>query len=92
MVEEFLNKEILEQGYRCGRCEKVRKCVRKFDIHRLPQILIVHLKRFCFGRWKREKINAKVRFGTSLDIQGNRFDLYGVVHHYGDLNFGHYTA
>ena len=71
----------------------------------LPDILVVHLKRFlCSARW-REKIRTKVDFPlTGLDLSSivsadNKdkntrlvYDLFGVVNHHGGMTGGHYTA
>jgi len=35
----------------CGRCKKFRDATKKFDLWKLPVILIVHLKRFKYNRY-----------------------------------------
>jgi ubiquitin C-terminal hydrolase len=63
----------------------------------------MHLKRFQFERFTRRKIETSVSFplsGFDLSPFANKhsppshvkYELYGLIHHYGNLNFGHYTA
>lgn len=35
---------------------------KKLDLWHLPSVLVVHLKRFCYTKTSREKINTKVDF------------------------------
>lgn len=64
-------------------------------------MLILQLKRFSFGKWKKEKIGEQVNFSEVVDLgrymkevgEPNRlYDLVGVVNHSGGIDFGHYTA
>ncbi len=35
---------------------------------RLPKILVIHLKRFTYGKWKKDKIIGDVEFGQNIDL------------------------
>ena len=71
---------------------------------RLPPVLIVQLKRFKFSNTFRNKLTTMVEFPLyNLDMGAfvgdrqeegvdMRYDLYGVVNHYGSLHFGHYIS
>ncbi|KAG0273876.1 CSN-associated deubiquitinating enzyme Ubp12 [Linnemannia exigua] len=98
--EEQLGEEDL---WYCPNCKKHQQATKKLDIWRLPDILVVHLKRFSHTRAWRDKIDALVDFPIhGLDLSGktlkeedrdeNVYDLFGVSNHMGGLGGGHYTA
>ncbi|KAG0199659.1 CSN-associated deubiquitinating enzyme Ubp12 [Mortierella sp. GBA30] len=98
--EEELGEEDL---WYCPNCKKHQQATKKLDIWRLPDILVVHLKRFSHTRAWRDKIDAMVDFPINgLDLSGkalkeedgdeNVYDLFGVSNHMGGLGGGHYTA
>lgn len=62
MIEHFLKEEQLEDLFTCEKCKTPRKSTKKFAIWRIPQILVIHLKRFHYGKYKREKIRQNVIF------------------------------
>lgn len=69
MIEEFLKEEELEDLFKCDKCNKRTRSTKKFVIQRLPKILVIHLKRFAYGRYRREKITANVTFPVdNLDL------------------------
>lgn len=67
-------------------------------------MLVLQLKRFSYGKHNKQKINTRVIVEKELDLRKyishsnpssqdkNTYDLVGVVHHSGDIDFGHYTA
>lgn len=69
----------------------------------MPKYMFVHLKRFQYNRFYREKLSTKVRFPlkgldlTDLVVNHNRehpavYDLVTVSCHSGGLGGGHYWA
>ncbi|QSL67030.1 hypothetical protein MERGE_001417 [Pneumocystis wakefieldiae] len=70
-LQFFVQKEYLkdkEQWY-CSKCRKPRDATKTLTISKIPQILLIHLKRFqTCGHWK-DKINTKIDFSI------NNFDL-----------------
>lgn len=46
----------------CPRCKEHRQATKKLDLWRLPDILVVHLKRFSYSRYFKNKIDALVDF------------------------------
>jgi ubiquitin C-terminal hydrolase len=86
----------------CRRCEGHVQAFRRVGIAKLPEVLILHLKRFRHGQGIREKDRRKVAFplknlnmGPYLHPRTGAavlYDLYSVSYHYGDLSSGHYTA
>ncbi|XP_041349901.1 ubiquitin carboxyl-terminal hydrolase 15-like isoform X2 [Gigantopelta aegis] len=100
----FTDSEKLSQHdpWYCPECKKHQQATKKFDLWSLPQILIIHLKRFSYNRYWRDKIDAVVEFpikGLKLTdyILDDRhkdatYDLIAVSNHFGGLGGGHYTA
>ncbi|KAK3103303.1 hypothetical protein FSP39_018356, partial [Pinctada imbricata] len=87
----------------CPRCKKHQQATKKFDLWSLPDVLIIHLKRFSYNRYYRDKLDAMVEFpGRGLNLKKYLIDeridgpvtyeLIAVSNHYGGLGGGHYTA
>jgi len=82
--------------------KSIEKQQKKIDLWRLPTILVIHLKRFSFSKFFRDKIDTFVDFPLEgLDMgpvtigpkdKPTVFDLIAVSNHYGGLGGGHYTA
>lgn len=50
-------------GHRyCPQCKNHKQATKKFDLWRLPEVLVVHLKRFSDSRWHRRKLDTLVEF------------------------------
>lgn len=108
--DEFSRAEQLgeDDAWFCPQCRKHQQATKKLDIWRLPDILIVHLKRFSHSRYRRDKIDNLIDFPVEgLDLSqrvfmgnadgsnftGNHvYDLFAVSNHFGGLGGGHYTA
>ena len=99
-AEEHLGKDDL---WYCPRCKKHRLASKKMDIWKLPEILVVHLKRFQYTATRREKLNVNVGFRTkwnlkpfvlegSEDGSGMEYEMYAGSYHMGGLGGGHYIA
>ncbi|CAG0916096.1 unnamed protein product [Notodromas monacha] len=92
-----------EEAWYCSGCKKHREATKEMSLWRLPNILVLQLKRFSFKTllW-RDKINRMIRFplrGLEVSpycagVSGQKpvYDLYGVVNHYGSMIGGHYTS
>ncbi|KAF8056355.1 UBP11 [Scenedesmus sp. PABB004] len=76
---------------------------KKLDFWSMPEVLVVHLKRFSYTSWGRDKLDTLVDFPLEgLDLsryvlgpqaaQPLLYDCYAVSNHYGGLGGGHYTA
>ncbi|KAK0419447.1 hypothetical protein QR680_014150 [Steinernema hermaphroditum] len=86
----------------CPQCKEHRQASKKLDLWKLPDILIVHLKRFQYTRWYRDKIDSYVEFPVRgldltdrvIDQSGKSYvyDLIAISNHSGGLGGGHYTA
>uniref|UniRef100_H2ZMQ9 Ubiquitin carboxyl-terminal hydrolase n=1 Tax=Ciona savignyi TaxID=51511 RepID=H2ZMQ9_CIOSA len=103
-TEEKLDKD---DAWYCSHCKKHQQATKKFDLWMLPPVLVIHLKRFSYTRYSRDKLDTLVHFPTrDLDLsdfivnpqktswpKGQRcYNLIAVSNHYGGLGGGHYTA
>jgi len=69
MIEHFLKEELIDDLFYCEKCKQKRKFKKSFVIWRLPQVLVIHLKRFHYGKYKKEKITQSVKFPVkNLDL------------------------
>ncbi|KAL2536018.1 ubiquitin-specific protease 8 [Forsythia ovata] len=104
-LEAFLKEEPLgpEDMWYCPVCKKHCQASKKLDLWRLPKILVIHLKRFSYNRFLKNKLEAFVDFPIhDLDMStyiaqkdgqsSVRYLLYAISNHYGSMGGGHYTA
>lgn len=94
-LEHYLKKEKVEGEAWCLQCEKMQSATIETKFKSLPDILILHLKRYKLETMT--KLNNQVTFPVhNLNIKENdvtvSYDLFGVCNHFGSLRFGHYTA
>lgn len=71
-LEEFTKEEKLGEDdlWYCPRCQKHQQATKRFDLWKLPEILVVHLKRFSNSRMLRDKIDTFVDFPIEgLDLE-----------------------
>eukprot|EP00116_Pleurobrachia_bachei_P010688 sb/3470950/ len=79
----------------CPHCKAFKQASKKLDLWRLPKVLVIHLKRFSYSRQWRDKIETLVKFplrdlSLNRHLQSEaeediRYELRGVVNHYGGL-------
>lgn len=48
----------------CPRCKKHQQATKKFDLWSLPEMLVIHLKRFSYNRYWRDKLDTFVEYPT----------------------------
>ena len=94
-----------DEGYVCETCKEVTNATKRVLIHRFPNTLIVHLKRFKCTATSREKILHSIAFPVT-DLKLHEFatsesglrkgdvtyDLVGLCNHSGTMSGGHYTS
>ncbi|KAK4295896.1 hypothetical protein Pmani_031567 [Petrolisthes manimaculis] len=89
--------------YSCEKCGKLRNGVKYSKVLQLPEVLIIHLKRFRHETMFSSKISQYVSFPLhGLDLtqflhrdcmsQVVTYDLYATICHHGTAGGGHYTA
>lgn len=70
-LDEFTKEEQLgeDDPWYCPQCKKHQQATKKFDLWSVPDVLVVHLKRFSNSRALRDKIEAFVDFPVEgLDL------------------------
>lgn len=100
----FTEEEQLREGeeWYCKNCKEHKRAFKHMQIWKLPSVLLLHLKRFHYTRFFRDKVCDLVHFPTKgLDLSNYvlgpgsgmaRYNLLGVSNHMGRLGGGHYTA
>ncbi|CAF0856128.1 unnamed protein product [Brachionus calyciflorus] len=90
--------------YSCEKCKKLTNGVKYSKILNLPEVLIIHLKRFRHdAMFSTGKISAYITFPIdNLNMQPfvhkeckneiTQYDLNSVICHYGGSEGGHYTS
>ena len=107
---DFSKPETLDRDnlWYCSGCKEHVQATKTMKLMRLPEILIVQLKRFEWNNaFFSEKINTLIDYPLNgLDMSqhcidpsnalrtGEKpiYDLYSVSNHFGRMGFGHYTA
>uniref|UniRef100_A0A8B9GAE1 Ubiquitin carboxyl-terminal hydrolase 4 n=1 Tax=Amazona collaria TaxID=241587 RepID=A0A8B9GAE1_9PSIT len=96
-IELFTTMETLGEHdpWYCPNCKKHQQATKKFDLWSLPRILVVHLKRFSYSRYWRDKLDTVVEFPVrGLDMSefvcdpragSYVYDLIAVSNHYGAM-------
>nr|XP_046237248.1 ubiquitin carboxyl-terminal hydrolase 47 [Scatophagus argus] len=78
----------------CELCNKKRDTEFACEMTQSPEVLTLLLKRFRFD-YKHEcyvKLHCDVDVPQTLHMEGCKYNLYALVHHFGSLTGGHYTA
>ncbi|XP_062165980.1 ubiquitin carboxyl-terminal hydrolase 5 isoform X2 [Alnus glutinosa] len=108
-LEAFLREEPLvpEDMWYCPQCKERRQASKKLDLWRLPEVLVIHLKRFSYSRSMKHKDLLKLETFVNFPIHdfdlttyvANKnnsrrqlYELYALTNHYGGMGGGHYTA
>ena len=101
--DEILN---LDNMWYCNSCKKHRLARKQIRLFKLPIYLIIQLKKFKNNKGifsaSNEKKEAYIKYPiNNLDlsdyiedkeIKKEKYDLYAVIQHHGEINNGHYTA
>lgn len=59
MQQEKLSKDDV---WYCPQCKDHKEATKKFDLWSLPKVLIIHMKRFSYSRFWRDKIDTLIEF------------------------------
>ena len=87
----------------CRNCKNHVRAIKTMELWSVPDVLVIHLKRFMFNSYRRDKVELAVDFPLdSLDLSehvkgdlpagGAVYDCVAVSNHMGNLGGGHYVA
>ena len=89
----------------CPKCKTQQQAFKKIELWKLPRVLVLHLKRFQHGKYRRSKLAVNVNIPSKdLDLKSylspgspdmnleSKYQLFAVSNHMGGLGGGHYTA
>ncbi|CAF4216202.1 unnamed protein product [Adineta steineri] len=87
----------------CSKCQCHSNAKKRLEIHKLPKILIIQLKRFQMNsemRWIKDESLVLYpeddldlhQYSSSPSSEQALYTLYSIVNHNGSLNDGHYTT
>lgn len=106
-LQAFTSEERLEgeEAFDCEVCKEKTRATKRLRLHRLPDALVLHIKRFRHSGSQTDKLATNVTFplrGLDLSPHGSPecyhsqehccYDLYAVSNHSGNVGAGHYTA
>lgn len=90
-LKEFTKEEKLDssESFFCETCQKRCECSKRIEIWKMPNILIIHFKRFRYNHKQKRKMDTFINFPIqNLDLSGFQtldpkekpiFDLFGVA-------------
>lgn len=69
-LDYFVKEEVLdkEDAWKCPQCKKKRKALKQLTLTKLPDILLIHLKRFSIDGLFRNKLDTMVKCPIRYDI------------------------
>lgn len=99
----YVNAEEKMENWKCDKCAKKVKSNKSISLWSLPEILIIHLKRFKVEGNSYKKNKSYVKFPiNNFDISdyvnkyqtndSSKYGLYAIVNHMGNMSNGHYTS
>jgi len=92
-LQAFTKEEVLRksESWYCSNCKAHQQATKRIDLWRVPDVLVLHLKRFSFTSSYRDKLDMKVEFpieGLDLSVfvkgatdETQLYDLYAVSNH-----------
>lgn len=91
VIEEFTSKETLDDDVMCGQCKRATKSTKQISWSRLPQVMILHLKKFTNDGYKLS--STEIQIDRQLTFNGKSYQLKACISHHGHSSCsGHYTS
>ena len=88
-----------ENSWKCPKCKQRRVSSKTIFLSKIPEVLVIHLKRFDIFGNKRENMVAYPLYDLDLqpfthlqDNENPMYELYAVNNHIGTQDFGHYYS
>ncbi len=101
--DEYSKVEILnnDNKWKCEHCKNLTNAAKTISIWKLPNVLIIVLKRFNYGmcsvkigkniEFPLEELDLK-KYVDGYDKYNALYECFAVINHVGSTNFGHYYA
>lgn len=93
VIQDFVAKEILDADERpiCSKCKKATRSTKQINILRLPQVMILHLKKFTNDGYK--LTSPDIEIDEVLVYNNISYVLQACISHHGhSSSSGHYTS
>lgn len=94
VLQDFIAKETLDSDERpiCSQCKRATRSTKQIHLSRLPQLIILHLKKFTNDGYK--MTSPEVRIDRVLNLEnGTSYQLQACISHHGhSSSSGHYTS
>ena len=88
-----------DNQWKCDKCQKPQNANKHLAIYKSPNILIIGLNRFnnskknnIFINFPRNDFDISKYVIENDEPRSSLYDLIGVIHHSGSLDFGHYIS
>ena len=101
LLKNYFKSEKIDFEIKCEKCEKVLQHTKEIKISRPPEILILSLQRI--DQTTQKKNECLVTFPPILDMsefidkdcgfdKEPMYNLFAIVNHSGNIDFGHYNS
>ena len=68
-----------DDAWYCPNCQKHQQATKKFDLWSLPEVLIIHLKRFSYNRYWRDKIDTVIEFPVKVETKKRKLNQDNII-------------
>ena len=93
LPHDYFEKELLEDPLSCRVCGGPQNFIKNYEINKLPYVLILSLKRFKYNENNNFKLKQLITYPVdNFQLKDKKYNLFGVVYHYGSINSGHYIC
>ena len=102
-LDLFTQKELIDNIF-CENCKTNQIFTKILRIERIPQYLVITLKRFKYTLMYKTKMDCSIKFPTNnINLkpyitqkdnpeENKIYDLYAIINHIGNLSSGHYYS
>ena len=98
-LQMFFSDSSPDDRHECEFCSQMADCIMTPSLIEdcLPEVLVIHLSRFRYGKNGFVKNNIHIDFDEQLNLMpilniDAKYHLLGFITHYGTIDMGHYTA
>ena len=89
-IESYFSPEVID--YFCRSCQREYPAIKQIDPVAIPNVVMIHLKRFQWVNGSLRKINSLIECPLTMTFCSEDFDLVASISHVGSVTSGHYLA